>query len=318
MDFLTNPRLTTQLDPLVEPLMLPAAVTSGRMPQLTLADGLARGQAIIGRCRLSNVLLGLKIMPANEPLEVILKLSTDDTTPKWWEKGKEQRYAWSKARVFSVISQGKPVGAFMLKGFFSSAELRFRLRPEDLDEDGLLMIEIMPKEEPAMDAMEDPLAGVRIDSIILGTVSGTQSVAQFSGASPNTFWGEYALVVPGPTAQWVSLELTEKPPLAGFARYHRLARFGARALRKAGVVARRGLRRVIPGANIEEMAKHLTVELLDAENQPVAVSWRPTRRGVDIEIPAGTEPLSLRVALPPEGWKRLGYSKYAVWRFLDH
>lgn len=317
-DFTFNPKLTTQLDPVVSPLVLPAAITSGTVPQLALADGIARGQAIVGRCRLNDVLLGLKVAQPTEALEVVLKVSTDDATPKWWGKGKtDQRYKWSKARVFSVISQGRLVGALMLKGYFSSAELRYRLQPDELDDDGLLMIEIIPQSDSALRVMEDPLAGVRIDSIIVGTVSGAQSAAQFSGASPNTFWGEYALVVPGPKAEWVSLELTEKPPLAGFARYNRATRLAARILRKAGVLTRRGLRRVIPGAAIDEVVKHLTVELFDIDNQPVEVIWRPTKLGLDVKIPAGTEPLSLRVALPPENWRRLGYSKYAVWRFLD-
>ena len=75
-----NPGMTTTFDDVVTPLTLPVDLTGGAVPEAMVMDGIVRGQAIVGRTRSNDTMLGLKFDNGGRPVRVDLELSADEAT----------------------------------------------------------------------------------------------------------------------------------------------------------------------------------------------------------------------------------------------
>ncbi|GAB3814028.1 hypothetical protein [Kribbella italica] len=189
----TTPRFQTVYDRVVEPLVLPGELRSGEAPDLTTVDQFVRGVAVIGRFVAAPGLLGVKVRPTGRPVRVIAHVRFDTMSLDWWEERvpptDDQLRGVNAPRLLLVRSQGKTRGAILLirhaadAGRPTTGVISFDLRPEELSEEGLFILEVAsidagrPDWAPAV--VKGPI-GIMMDTVEFVEVDGTPKPGRVS------------------------------------------------------------------------------------------------------------------------------------------
>lgn len=169
----------TEFDRPAPQLAVPGAVTSGRQPELRLDDGLTRGDGVVGRFEASPALVAVKLGPVRTPVTVTLRLVADEDTSAWWERRVPEPVLPRLPhgpRLLRVRSQGATRGAVVLARRTQDFQLRtrarftFRLTPDELPDDGLLIVELADVTRTLPDSLAavcppHAAVGVRLDAI---------------------------------------------------------------------------------------------------------------------------------------------------------
>jgi hypothetical protein len=194
----------TAEDQPVPVLELPATIDNGSEPALFVMDGFVRGLGIVGRFGASPGLIGIKVATGGlrdpdssarrsgadsgpRPLRITLTLRADGETAQWWEhrvKESVRPRLPHGPRVVLVRSQGATRGAALFArrpgafSFLSTSTVSFDLAPEEVPDDGLLIIELADPPERLTDQMApSPAVGIRLDSIEIAEATGEPPAA---------------------------------------------------------------------------------------------------------------------------------------------
>jgi len=175
--------LQTAFETPVPSLPVPGTLTSGNRPELMVVDKVARGVALLGRFGATPALFGLKVRPNGGPVRVCVRFSIDDASVAWWEARAPEHQKdceGARGRLFLVRSQGVTRAAvFLVPGpqdadGVTRGEVRFDLSADELDEAGLLVVEVQSIDHVPPWARQQltPFAaiGVRIDAVDLADV----------------------------------------------------------------------------------------------------------------------------------------------------
>jgi hypothetical protein len=169
----------TEFDRPAARLAVPGAVTSGRRSELRLDDGLTRGDGVVGRFDASPALVAVKLAPVRSDVTVTVRLVADEDTAAWWERRvpeSVQPRSPHEPRLLRVRSQGRTRGAVVLArrpwDFALRGRVRFafRLTPDELPDDGILIVELADVTRDLPASLATTLAphaavGVRLDAI---------------------------------------------------------------------------------------------------------------------------------------------------------
>lgn len=138
-------RLTTEFDAPIAAVQVPMTLTRGDDPVLRLIDGMVRGVKLPGRFQRSPGLFGLKVEPTTERTGVTVTLGADAGSDTWWkDRAPVPEGSKPGARLLAISAQGRPRGALLLPGKRTKPKevsLSFELSADELDADGLLVIE---------------------------------------------------------------------------------------------------------------------------------------------------------------------------------
>ncbi|GAA2596574.1 hypothetical protein GCM10010435_89750 [Winogradskya consettensis] len=229
---------------------LPIEVSSGS--DLGIVDQVVRGNAIVGRVTGDFGAVGLKVRGPGVPTRVSVVVHLDELGTRWWsDRVRPPRHAPELPRLVLVRAQGELRGAALLarrQGLRSAGgakvTVEFDLTAEELDEDGLLMIELA--EPPRPEWMSGRVAarsalGLRIDKIYVRPEPTTTApapspyatgcdLALLASDGPEQFRLEVSPVTPAPplprspTHKWSR----RKPARAGFKALRIARRAGTR------------------------------------------------------------------------------------------
>lgn len=181
-------RLTTVFDDVVLPRPLPASFRRGDDAALQLIDGFVRGRQSLGRFAVISGLVGFRVATGAHPVAVAVRLRADDVSVSYWADrvGKRQGVSGNPhaPRLVQVRSQGKVRGAVLLgRAPWTPADapvrgvLRFELSPDELPEDGLLLIEL--GEAPGIssgdgrDLLPHAAVGMELTEVAVETIART-------------------------------------------------------------------------------------------------------------------------------------------------
>jgi hypothetical protein len=150
---MTDPRFTTVFDEPSVPSTLPVAVDSGTDLAVQLADGLFRGDGLVGRVTHPDAMLGVRVtVPAGaRSVRVGLTLSVDDASPRWWDErvpSEARPRGAHTPRLIRILSQGESRLVTMLRrtasdrGRPTSTVVSFDLAAGEIEPGGLLVIEL--------------------------------------------------------------------------------------------------------------------------------------------------------------------------------
>lgn len=201
--------MDTEFDRPAARLAVPGAVTSGRGPELRLDDGLTRGDGVVGRFEASPALVAVKLAPVRGDVTVTVRLAADEDTAAWWERRVPESVRPRlphEPRLLRVRSQGRTRGAVVLArrpwDFALRGRVRFafRLTPDELPDDGILIVELADLTRDLPESLAAALAphaavGVRVDAI---------DVTEADAAEP----GKSSGTVDGGTAERLGLVAT--------------------------------------------------------------------------------------------------------------
>ena len=178
---MTDPRFLTMFDAPVPPAGLPVALTSGTDAALQLADGLFRGDGLVGRVTHPDALAGVRVaVPAGvRSVRVVVTLAVDDASPRWWDERVPEevpRRRPTAPRLIHVLSQGESRAVTMLRrsaadrGRPTCTVVTFDLAGTELDPDGLLVVELRSVSDrlppwAAAQVLPYSAVGVRVDRI---------------------------------------------------------------------------------------------------------------------------------------------------------
>ncbi len=178
---MTDPRFLTMFDAPVPPAGLPVALASGTDPALQLADGLFRGDGLVGRVTHLDALIGVRVaVPAAvKSVRVGVTLAVDDASPRWWDERVPEevpRRRPTAPRLIRVLSQGESRAVTMLRrsaadrGRPTCTVVTFDLAGTELDPDGLLVVELRSVSDrlppwAASQVLPYSAVGVRVDRI---------------------------------------------------------------------------------------------------------------------------------------------------------
>lgn len=290
----------TDYDEQPEVITLPVDVTSGRDKGLCIVDQVIRGTGIVGRVTGDYGAVGLKVAGPGVATRVTVVIHLDEMGTRWWsDRVRPPRLAPELPRLVLVRAQGELRGAAVLarrqglrRAGGAKVTVGFDLTPEELDGDGLLMVELAEPPRPAWAA--DRFAarsalGVRIDSI---TVRAQPPTTAGTGSDQPTGC-DLAVLAPQSTGLF-RLDVTsvpQAPPLPRSPSHKLTRRKPARAGFKVLRAARRAGTRVVaevaksrPGAGL---GVH-TMDLLTGVPVPVeVVSRRPG--GLDLRLTGTAE-----------------------------
>ncbi len=330
-----NPGMTTTFDSKVTPLTLPVELTGGAVPEALVMDGIVRGQAIIGRLRGNQTLLGLKFDNAGQSVRVELALSADDATWDWWVARVPEDAQDSPAQLPRLVavragSKARLVGATVVTRLPEDAHgptravISFDLDAAELDSDGLLIIEVEGLGLGRPDLHEvQPALGLRIDSVRIEAhdPNAPAPATQVSGgntAKARTRGG-WLSIIPGTGQTQVDLELVDAPlQLTRLASINRYGKYAARVARKGTSKGRRHLRQVVAKAgSATPVLDGLEMEVLDLAGNPIT-------DGVTVSVPSGGrlrlqvadhvgEPILVRLTTSPEGMRSAGFLGRGEW-----
>lgn len=158
MPDLTGPGFATEFDIDVPTLEAPAVLGHGNDSAIRVVDGFARGVGIVGRFTSSPGMFAFKVAAHGMPVRVDVLLRVDGTSSNWWEQRLPSGTTVINpdgVRLVLVRSQGVPRAAALLATPSrhgrrpSRAWVSFELTPEELPDDGLLMLEIEDGSIPA-------------------------------------------------------------------------------------------------------------------------------------------------------------------------
>ena len=284
----------TDYDESPEVIELPVDVTSGRDKGVCIVDQVIRGTGIIGRVTGDYGAVGLKVRSPGVATRVTVVVHLDEMGTRWWsDRVRPPRLAPELPRLVLVRAQGELRGAAVLarrqglrRAGGAKVTVAFDLTPEELDGDGLLMVELAepPRPEWAADRFAARSAlGVRIDSISVRA----QSEPTASTGSDQPTGCDLAVLTPGSGQFRLDVSaVPQAPPLPRSPSHKLTRRKPARAGFKVLRAARRAGTRVVaevaksrPGSGLGVHA----VDLLTGVPVPVeVVNRRPG--GLDLRL----------------------------------
>jgi hypothetical protein len=280
-------------------LDLPVEVDSGRDDAVCIVDQVIRGTGIVGRVTGDFGAVALKIRGTGRPVHVIVDVQLDDLSTRWWsDRVRPPRHHPELPRLVLVRAQGDIRGAALLarrqgwRGAGSAlARVEFDMAADDLDRDGLLVVELAETPRPSWS--DDRISarsalGLRIDTIFVRE-AGAPTATRFEPTGC-----DLAVLQPGGPAEFrldvASVPLAPPVPRSPSTKFTR--RRPPRAAFKLGRIARRVAVRAgsqalpeRPGAGLGVLA----ADLRTGEPLPVEVVAR--RPGS----------LNVRLASPPQG-----------------
>jgi hypothetical protein len=276
-------------------LELPVEVTSGRDEGLCIVDQVIRGTAIVGRATGDFGAVALKVRGNGRPVHVTVTIQLDDMSTRWWsDRVRPPRLTPERPRLVLVRAQGDLKGAALLarrqawrRATNSIVEIGFDLTADELDRDGLLVVELA--EAPRPPWVEGRLSrqsalGLRIDRITVREQADGEPV-RFAYRPTHC---DLALLPPGgPSSFRLDVDTVEyAPPLPRTPTGRITRRTPARAVFKAGRMARRVA--VSAGSRVkpDRPGSSLGVLAVDLSNgEPVDVSIVGRRSGsLDVKL----------------------------------
>jgi hypothetical protein len=166
----------TEYDEPAAVLDLPAEITSGRGVGICILDQVVRGTAIVGRVIGDFGAVALKVRGTGEPMHVSVLVHLDEMATRWWsDRVKPPLTAPELPRLVLLRAQGTIRGAALLarrQGWRRAGSAKvwvdFDLTADELDQDGLLVVELAEPHLPAWAQSRLSVraaVGVRIDKI---------------------------------------------------------------------------------------------------------------------------------------------------------
>jgi hypothetical protein len=157
-------------------LDLPVEVSSGRDDGLAIVDQVIRGTAIVGRVTGGFGAVALKVRGTGRAVRVTVSIRLDDLSARWWsDQVRPPLHTPERPRLVLVRAQGMVKGAALLarrqgwrRASGASVDVGFDLSAEEVDQDGLLVIELAETTRPGWtDGRVSPRSalGLRIDRI---------------------------------------------------------------------------------------------------------------------------------------------------------
>jgi hypothetical protein len=166
---MTLVQIETEFDQPAVPVTVPAKISAGFGDKVRIVDGVLRSERAVGRVSMSPALVGIKLIGGGRPLRVTIRLALDNASANYLN-GRNQLPAATitpyDTRELVIRSQGVTRGAVVLGRrpsdftFATSATFGFDLGPDEVDDDGLLIIELAEVVRGSFAAM-----GVRFDTI---------------------------------------------------------------------------------------------------------------------------------------------------------
>ncbi|XVX19327.1 hypothetical protein ACQP1U_13535 [Actinomycetota bacterium] len=342
-DLTTNPGSTTDFDDLVSALSVPVELTGGDIPEVMVMDGFARGQAIVGRSRANQTMIGIKLDPAGQAVRVTLELSADKTTKDWWVKRTpegEEGLSPELTRVISVSCQGQHVGGLAITRREvdgpapTRSVIQFDVPADRIDPESLLIIEMTgyahaKGEQDGL--LPNAMLGLRVDAIDIEPAEGTLPTQVAGGDTRRSnFMGGNAVITPAAESARLLLELTDDVPLPAILvnKGGRYGRFAARAVRKGAKEVYKGSRTAMGKVGmdsagtmkraIESGKLKVTASDLEGNPVPVTVSAQPGPRPrveLDLSGAAGATTL-VQLAFDPSVLRRSGHPAHSVWSVI--
>ncbi|MGJ3510072.1 hypothetical protein [Enemella sp. A6] len=203
VDHLVEPRsagFSTHFDIPVEPIPADERVTAGTTEGLMVMDGMVRGVGIISRIRNNYALLGFKAPRFDGPVRVSLDLCVDQASET--ETTKVRAWAARKARIqaggdedelvelpplpphrlVQITTRGREVALVALESRRTCRQqVEFILQPDEVDPDGLTLLEFYGLDANDLGIREYGLVGVRIDGITMTTAEEPSCPTQVTG-----------------------------------------------------------------------------------------------------------------------------------------
>lgn len=333
-----NPGMTTTFDDVVTPLTLPVDLTGGAVPEAMVMDGIVRGQAIVGRTRSNDTMLGLKFDNGGRPVRVDLELSADEATEKWWRVRVPEEHREADLTLPRLVSiragqKARLVGAALVTQLaedspgLTRVAVSFDLDADEINPEGLLMIEVLGVSLGRDDLLDvRPALGLRYDAVRV-TERGADEPrlpAQVSGGhtiKARTRHG-WMSVVPGEGVTSVELEAVDAPlQLAALTKKNRYTRVGAKAMRKGTRIARSQARQAVSSVvNTSFSVPDGAVEVLDLQGRPVtegvSVTRGPAGRLVVTFSESVTEPVLVHIDTKPQGRRSAGFLGATEWAIV--
>ncbi len=166
-------RFQTEFDAEREVFPAPITVTSGGHAALAVVDCFARGEKILGRFNAGPGLIGLAVDSGDQPVDVTVMLHADRRTPEFYDRSLAHDAPRPHApRVLVIRSQGRTRAAALLGrapsdfNYHTRVPVRFRVEGSEINEDGLLVIELGDsKLDPEFGHAPYAACGIRIDTV---------------------------------------------------------------------------------------------------------------------------------------------------------
>jgi hypothetical protein len=302
----------TEFDEPHSPATLPLTLSRGFDPSVAILDQVIRGNGIVGRVTGDFGAVAIKVNGTGRPVRVSVTVGLDEVATRWWaDRLRPSRLAPELPRLIAIRAQGRIRGAAVLarrQGWrgaaAAEATVSFDLTAEELDSDGLLIVEIAETRRPSWAAgrLSDRSAiGLRFN-----TIGVREQHAPAVTEGPTGFTGcDFAVLQPGAP---VSYRLTTgavptAPPLPLSPRNRITRRKPARAVFKLTRAARRVALRAVPH-RAGELDDVLAFDLLSGEPVKLAVQHRDNGAEIRLAEPAtGPVLLGSATAQPVLSWR---------------
>jgi hypothetical protein len=270
-------------------------VTSGQDPGVCIVDQVVRGDGIVGRLTGDAGAVAVKVRAAG-PLRVTVVIGLDENSTRWWcSRVRPPRHAAERPRLVQIRAHGMVRGAALLarrqgwrRAASATATVEFDLDAGEMDDDGVLMVELTePPSPPWTEGRLSPSGaiGLLIDRITVrprppSAVHPTLPVdtgcdlAVLPTGAPARFRLDLSVVPPAPpVARSPSNRWTRQKP----------ARAGFKALRAARRVA------ICAGAEVVPVRRAPTAEVQAVDlrdGTPISVEVVNRRPGsLDLRLP---------------------------------
>ena len=272
---------------------VPLDLTSGKDPAITILDQVVRGTGIVGRVLGDFGAVAVKVRGTGRAVRVHVTVGLDDLATRWWaDRVRPSRFAPELPRLVTIRAQGHIRGALVLarrQGFRGAGTadrtLSFDLTPDELDGDGLLIVELAEAHPPAWAAgriSRSSALGLRFNSIQV-----RDRTAPAGPAGPDEFTGcDFVVLQPGsgPAVRIGSAVAAQAPPLPLSPRNRVTRRKPVRAVFKASRMARRVAVRAMPHRH-GALTGVRAADLLTGADVPVEVVGRRPD-GLDVVLGA--------------------------------
>ena len=229
-------------------LEVPADVTGGDQPGVGIVDQVVRGKAIVGRVTGDFGAVALKIRGTGEPVRVTVLIHLDEVATRWWsDRVRPTPGEPERPRLVLLRAQGRTRGAVVLarrQGWLraggAKATVEFDLTADELDHDGLLVVELAEPTLPTWAARglaARGALGLRIDRITVRPQPSTTAATDSHRATGCLF----LVLGPGDPARFrLAIEpVPPAPPVPHSPKNRWTRRKPARAAFKALRIARR-------------------------------------------------------------------------------
>jgi len=164
-------------------LGVPNTLSDGSHPALGLVDGFVRGRRIVGRFAEPISLLGLRVQPTNQRIDVSIQFHYDLESIRWWDDRVDRAVILSppgNTRLIRVRGNGGATRAVLLdlsgkdgRGLpkeHSIGWVTLELDPVDVSDEGFVLIEVEDGYDASPEWARDRLTphapvGIRVDAI---------------------------------------------------------------------------------------------------------------------------------------------------------